>query len=49
MLMNLAAIKDLAHDVALAGGDGCALILEEIRDLLIDIRSLLMQTLGRRR
>lgn len=49
MLAELATIKSLAHEVALAGGDNSALLLEEIRDLLIDIRNLLMRFLGRRR
>lgn len=49
MLGELAVIKQLAHDVALSGGDNCALLLEEIRDILIDIRNLIMRALGRRR
>ena len=49
MLVELAAIKALAQEVAHTGGDNCALILEEIRDILIEIRTILMRLLGRRR
>ncbi|MDJ0683504.1 MAG: hypothetical protein QNJ84_02270 [Alphaproteobacteria bacterium] len=49
MLGELAVLKAKAHEIALAGGDNSALLLEEIRDSLIELRTILMRLLGRRR
>lgn len=49
MLGELAVLKAKAHEIALAGGDDGALLLEEIRDSLIELRTILMRLLGRRR
>ncbi|MCP5366734.1 MAG: hypothetical protein H6907_10010 [Hyphomicrobiales bacterium] len=48
-LPQLAKLNDRLHDIGLSGSaSDCAVLLEEIRDLLIEIRSALFQLLRRK-
>ncbi|MEP3245486.1 MAG: hypothetical protein ABJN40_01685 [Sneathiella sp.] len=48
LLSMLGTLKHTLQDVTHSGGENCALLLEEIRDLLIEIRNAIFRRLGRK-